>query len=215
MTRLRQIDPRVAADAGTGEMDAPRKRPVQREHKLQAQVAQFVEDAVALPGGPDGGFLFLSFDTARKATQNERAREAARGIRRGTLDTMIQVAGRMPVWIELKHGNGPESEAQERMGRLLRRLGNAAEIARSVAEYCAILRKHGVPLVTNAEYLALHRDGKVATNIAREDARLNGAPLPEGVRPAKKRAAPRARKPGPAPAALKVAARARAKGIFW
>lgn len=149
-------------------LPSTRKRRVQREHILQRYVTEFSETAI---DSPVENYHFFSFDTARKATENERAREASRGIRRDTLDTLLIMRGRVDTWVELKVAPNVLSAGQARMINKLIHMGKNAEVAWSIADVCRIWRFNAIPLVPNADYIALHLDGKVATGIAKTEQR--------------------------------------------
>lgn len=138
---------------------------IQREHIFQRYLKSWVRDCVAVE------HLFMSFDSAGKATENQRARAAARGVLAGTPDTLLHVDGKPPIYAELKATGGKLSDAQVHMGSLLLRLGCWWNCCMSVDEYRVWLVYIGVPLVTNAEYQAMQADAKIEAAIAKAAAK--------------------------------------------
>lgn len=151
------------------EYDPPtRRRPVQREHIFQRYACEFADSAIDMPNDL---YHFFSFDSARKATQNERAREASRGIRRDTLDTLLLVQGLPGIWTELKAGTNTPSAGQAKMILKLERLGGKASVAWSIHDIFVYWRSAGVPMRANAEYISTVLDGKIASGIIKAEAR--------------------------------------------
>jgi hypothetical protein len=93
------------------------------------------------------------------------------------------------IWCEFKRpGKTPEVD-QEKLGERLKLLGHWWFWTTSVMDYYLWLRANGVPLHRNAEFLAMHHDGSVATEIAKAEAKA-GVP--------RKASKPRAMKPSAA-----------------
>lgn len=157
-----------------------RKRPVAREHFLQSACRVFARDAIDVP--PEK-YQFLSFDSAQKATDNQRARMVARGVLPGTWDAMICIADRLPIWTEFKHGSGKLTPDQNLFGLKMSVLGHGGGVARSVRDFMLLLKDADVPLRRNAELIAEDLDLKVKARIARAEIRL--------VTPGHTRSAPR------------------------
>ena len=165
--------------------DAPdRKRRVDREHILQCHgIKRFAENAIDMPRTD---YLFIGFDMAGQKTQNQRAREATRGIIPGTPDTCLHIAGLPPLWVELKVHPNKASDVQNQTMARLARAGCRVGIAYSVVEYCHLMREWGVLLKPNADFQAQVLDGNVATLIAKAEARAES-----GGSTRKAKAAPR------------------------
>lgn len=138
---------------------------IQREHIFQRYLKSWVRDCVAVE------HLFMSFDSAGKATENQRARAAARGVLAGTPDTVLHVRGVVPLYAELKSAGGKSSQAQQHMSARLIALGCGYACVMSVDEYRLWLAHIGVPLVTNAEYQAMQADAKIEAAIAKAAAK--------------------------------------------
>lgn len=148
--------------------DAPRKRPVMREHELAKAVRVFVRDALDVP---PIHYQFFAFDSAQKATDNQRARMIARGIVVGTPDTLLCVIGMRPLWCELKWGKGKPSEDQDRLLQKLYNMGHGVAVANSVLNYRDHVASWKVPLRANAALIAQDLDLKVAARIAAAETR--------------------------------------------
>jgi len=140
---------------------------IQREHILQKHLRHWVRDAV------QADHVFLSFDSAGKATQNQRARAAARGIAAGTPDTVLHVRGFPPMYAELKADGGKLSDAQAEMMGQLRVVGCNVWLVHSVHEYFAYLCLALVSMRANAQVLAQHYDLKIEAEIARAESRVS------------------------------------------
>ena len=134
---------------------------IQREHIFQRYLKTWVRDCVAVE------HLFMSFDSAGKATENQRARAAARGVLAGTPDTVLHVKGFPPIYAELKAPGGKISEAQYQIGEKLNALGCHCALVMSIEHYRLRIAHIGVPLVTNAEYQAMQADAKIEAAIAK------------------------------------------------
>jgi len=134
---------------------------IQREHIFQRYLKTWVRDCVAVD------HLFMSFDSAGKATENQRARAAARGVLAGTPDTVLHVECSPPIYAELKASGGKLSVAQERLGEKLIALGCHWFCVSSVQGYHLWLVALGIPLVTNAEFQAKLADARVEVAIDR------------------------------------------------
>ena len=139
---------------------------IQREHILQKHLRHWVRDAVS------ADHVFLSFDSAGKATQNQRARAAARGVAAGTPDTVLHTRGFPPLYAELKAPGGKPPEAQTEMMKRLQIAGCIVEVVRSVHDYFSLLYLVRVPLRINAQVMAQHYDLKIEAEIARAESRV-------------------------------------------
>lgn len=150
--------------------DTPaRRRPVQREHELAKAVRVFVRDAIDVLSSD---YQFFAFDSAQKATDNQRARMISRGIVVGTPDTLLCVKDHKPLWCELKWKAGKPSDDQNRLLQKLYDMGHGAAVANSVHNYMLHLRSWRVPLRSQAELIAADLDLKVSARIAKAEHRV-------------------------------------------
>jgi len=145
-------------------------RSIAREGILQRHVKLFVRDAVTAP------HEFFAFDRAKAAGRFSHMREAGRGVRKGTPDTLLLVLGYPPVWVELKAPGGKPDAAQLAVGEALRAVGCRWEWCTTVLSYCAILAEMGVPMARNATVQAMQHDGAVASLIAQAELKRGDAP---------------------------------------
>lgn len=144
---------------------ATKKRRVMREHQLQARGVVPWATKAAL----DVTHKFVAFDSAGKRTDEQRVFEAARGVSKGTPDTVLFLPGRMPVWIELKWGNVRPDDDQLRVHRELVALGHYVGVANSVEAMFREWHRAGVPMRPGACVAAQQYDAKVAAVLARLD----------------------------------------------
>ena len=153
---------------------------IHREWCLQKHIKTFVRDAV------DAEHEFRAFDRSMPSGQWTHMREKARGIRKATLDTLLEVAGFPDVWWECKWppNHVEDGDDQDRTIRRLWQLGRYASWGVSVVEYCSFLKKCGVPLRQNCDFLAMHHQASVLSEIAK--AELKAGEVPKA--PAKPRA---------------------------
>ena len=156
-------------------------RPIAREGILQRHVKLFVRDGVTAP------HEFFAFDRAKAAGKFSHMREAGRGVRKGTPDTLLLVLGHPPLFVELKAPGGKLDAAQLAVGEALRAVGCRWEWCTTVLSYRAILAEMGVPMAGNATVQAMHHDGAVASLIA--EAELKRGDTPKSYAP--KKAKPR------------------------
>jgi hypothetical protein len=164
-------------------------RQINREHILQVALVKWCREAIATP------HTLLAFDRSRAFGQFSHMREKARGVRAGTPDTLLIVAGVPPVWAELKApGNKPTPE-QEAMGDTLMRLGCYWSWVNTIGTYHAWLVSLGIRLHPNAETLATLADAGVLAKIGRAEIKAGKAPRSYKAREEKPTAA-RVRKLG-------------------
>lgn len=142
---------------------------IDREHILQGHLVRWVREAV--PGGE-----FFAFDRSAAYGQWSHARQKARGVRKGTPDTLLCVAEKVPIWCELKAPGEEPDDAQKDIGRKLRDIGHYWFWSTTIEHYWRTIAGFGVYLVPNAEFLALHHDGLVATVIAKAEAKASIGP---------------------------------------
>jgi len=152
---------------------------IHREHILQKHARLWAREALACE------HKFMAFDRGQAAGQFSHERERQRGIVRGTPDTLLRVKGLPPIWCEFKRPGNEPTPAQYAMGDDLQALGDYWSWRNSVESYRVLLIACGVRMRPNAEFLALHHDGSVATEIAKAEAKA-GAPRAPGKPRAKK-----------------------------
>lgn len=145
------------------------------EHNLQTQIKKWVRECVAEP------HVFLAFDRSKAAGRFTHAREAARGIRKGTPDTVLLFQA-MAMWVELKFGKNTTSDAQDELHAEMLAIGHRVRVCWTVTEYYLACRAEGVRLVQWAEARAQGLDALLAV----------GVPKPPK---AKRTAKPRTRRP--------------------
>lgn len=138
-------------------------RRIEREHILQRHLRTWVRDALDVP------HLFLAFDRSAPFAQFSHARQAARGVRRGTPDTLLIVAGFPGIWCELKAPGERPNDDQVALGEELMSLGQHWFWADEVHAYWLALKDIGVPMRTNAEYQAEIHDGTIASVITKAE----------------------------------------------
>lgn len=145
-----------------------RKRPVQREHELQRGCLQFCRDAIDLP---PKDFQLFAFDSAQKATDNQRARMMSRGVIPGTPDLCLFVKHKSPIWFELKWGNNKLSLDQDRLARKLSAMGHYAYCINSINGALIGLGLALIPMRPNAALIAADLDLKVQARVAKAEQR--------------------------------------------
>lgn len=145
-----------------------RRRPVDIEHVIQKHVMQFVREE--LPGS-----VFLSFDRSAPFGRFSHMRQKARGVQRGTPDTLLRVKGCPNIWCELKAPGNKPDEAQIAMGDRLQAVGDVWFWANSVAGYAADLSLT-VKLQVGWTLRAIVHDARVQGEIER--AQMKAGKLP-------------------------------------
>lgn len=123
---------------------APRKRPDQREHRLQAFADRLI-DRVVLPP-----MFTTAVDQAGEETQNQRARAMGRGVKYGVPDIYTAQDGKS-CWIELKVGTNKPTPRQWGVIEALNAAGVFTRHATSLREVLSILQHAGFRLHGNAE----------------------------------------------------------------
>lgn len=150
-------------------------RPIQREHILQVHAKTFCRDAIPVY------HKFLSHDRAKAEGRYSHARQAARGIERGTADSSLKVADIPTIWCEWKAPgvslHPVNDAAQVDFGQSRIKLGEYWFWTNSIVEYFERIRALGVPLRNNAGWLAEHYHAAVLGIIAR--AEMNRGQLPK------------------------------------
>jgi hypothetical protein len=144
---------------------------IQREHTLQAFAVKFFRAAI------EGDHLFLSFDRAkppgrsRQAQIGAMARQKARGVQRGTPDSLLALPGRAMIWIEWKDKGKRPDPTQMEMGQRLRALGHEWEWFDNIPDACRWLAGIGVTFRPAADTMALQYQGKVDAAIEKKSPR--------------------------------------------
>lgn len=150
-----------AAGAADAAAPSPRKRkkPDQPEHRLQRAICDFNKVAIA------ADFEFLSFDRGPPDEDEDgdgfdyrHYWEAARGIREGTGDSLLMVAGFPGIWWELKVGSRKPTPKQFKFGDAVTRVGRIWRWANCVRGYAEELARLGVPLRPHAMLIAEDMD---------------------------------------------------------
>ena len=136
----------------------------------------------------DAEHEFFAFDRHKATGQWTHLREKNRGIRKATLDTELIVSGFPSIWWECKWP--PEyvkdGDDQHKMIARLWHLGHFASWGVSVVEYCSFLKKCDVPLRQNCDFLAMHHQASVLSEIAK--AELKAGKVPKAAKPRARRA---------------------------
>lgn len=144
---------------------------IQREHTLQAFAVKFFRAAI------NGDHVFLSFDRAkppgrsREAQLGAMARQKARGVQRGTPDSLLALAGWAPIWIEWKDKGKRPDPSQVDMGQRLREVGHYWDWFDNLPDAYIWLADIGVPFRAGANTMALQYQGKVDAAIAKKTPR--------------------------------------------
>ena len=168
------------------------------EHDLQVMIRKFVAEAVK------GDHLFIAFDRSRKQSPMQHMFEKARGLLKGTPDTILLTPNLPAIWVEIKAPGKTVSSLsyeQHLMGDTIKRCGHVWFWANSVVGYGQQLKAAGVPLVPWWPELAEKRDGILAAGAVKSLAK--DKPVAKRA-PVKKAAAGRLRK----------TAKIRAEGLF-
>ena len=107
----------------------PRRKPRNLEGPLQADIVAALRNrglmAFAIPNG----------GMRSKATA---ARLRVEGVQAGVPDICVPGPSGRTTWLEVKHGRGATSAAQDAMHARLRLLGHRVEVVRSVADALAV-----------------------------------------------------------------------------
>lgn len=149
---------------------------IDKEHILQGHLVRWVREAV--PGAE-----FFAFDRSAAYGQWSHARQKARGVRKGTPDTVLCLVDSPPIWCELKAPGEKPDEDQEKIGERLCTIGHHWFWATSIQQYHEELARYGVPMVGNAAFLALHHDGLVDSVIARAEMKTGRSPRQRTAKP--------------------------------
>jgi hypothetical protein len=151
--------------------------PLKPEERLQVAVLQMAKEVIMVP------FRLRAFDRARDHSGRAHMMQANKGLRSGTPDLELIVAGRS-INTELKSpgtkhlASHQPTPAQEEEMRLLRAAGAHAACAWSCVEVLAHWRAAGVPLSPVADRLALDRDLRMEGRAA-----IRAGAAPKSYRP--------------------------------
>jgi hypothetical protein len=102
--------------------------------------------------------FFFAVDRRQKSGAFSHVREKARGHVAGTPDTVLLFPGLPCIAIELKAPRKTPTENQERVGAVIQASGHFWGWCDSVAGYCALLIRAGVPLGAAAALNAERKD---------------------------------------------------------
>jgi hypothetical protein len=106
-----------------------RARPRNLEGPLQAEIVAALRDR---------GLMAFAIPNGGKRSKATAARLKVEGVQAGVPDICVPMASAQTVWLEVKHGRGPTSTAQDEMHARLRLLGHRVEVVRSVVEALAV-----------------------------------------------------------------------------
>ena len=161
------------------ESPTPRKKRRQPEHALSVQIHKLARGFIAAP------HVFLAMDRSAAQSQWQHAHEAARGVRRGTPDTVTMVLGFPDFWCELKVNGNKTDDSQNEALADIRSTGRIATVAYTVSERFAQALTVGIPFMPGAHVAAMRMDALLDS--AR--AKAKGA-APKSYKARKPRAAP-------------------------
>ena len=133
---------------------------IQREAATQKHVMQFVREN--LPGSE-----FFAFDRSAPSGRFTHMREKARGVRKGTPDTLLRIAGYPNIWAELKAPGKKPTDEQIDIGRRLEAVGDVWFFADSVVAYATQLRNAGVVMSPRWREHAEDHDARAQGEIER------------------------------------------------
>ena len=160
------------------------------EFQIQVKVKQWAKECVPAPK------VFVAFDRSRKTSLTQHIREAAKGLRKGTSDTLLMCEDLPDMWVELKRpGNEPDDD-QQAFGTDVQEVGRLWGWADSVEGYARLIQSWGVPITPMALLRAEHLDRVLAAGALRRE---------ESPKPSRRTS--RARTAKPSRAALAAAAR--------
>src|SRR4051812_7408068 len=93
-----------------------KRRHVDREHSIQKHARMWAAEQIDVP------HEFLAFDRAPAWGQFSHMRQKARGVRKGTADTVLVMQGQV-CWVEFKAPGSRPDDAQRDFGDRMRALG--------------------------------------------------------------------------------------------
>lgn len=155
------------------------------EHLRQKHVRLWVRENVPTPR------VFVAFDRSKKQSQWQHMREKARGLRKGTADTCLQVLGLPAMWVEMKAPGKKPDDDQRQFGADVVEAGALWDWTDSVVGYATIIRGWGVKLGPLAMLSAEDHDRQIAAMEIRAEESKTGKPSPKRV------SKPRAPRPSP------------------
>lgn len=150
------------------------------EHDLQVKINQTQREVILC------SHLFFGIDRSRKTGRFTHVREKARGLVKGTSDTILLCPNFPAFVIELKAKGKTPDDDQIAFGVEVSAAGHLWHWADTVTRYFAFLDKWGVPLAPNWRIVCEHRDVLLASSAIRREEAKTG-------KPSKKRSAPRER----------------------
>tara|TARA_R110000868_G_scaffold233264_5_gene486988 strand:+ start:2354 stop:2866 length:513 start_codon:yes stop_codon:yes gene_type:complete len=143
---------------------------IKREAILQRHIKNFCRDAIT------ARHEFFAFDRAKAAGKFTHAAEKARGVRAGTPDTVLLMAGIRPIFCELKAPGKKASEIQGDIGQRLIFVDCYWSVKDSVWGYWSWLRDLCIPMRPDAEQVALLHDAQVAATVGAAEAKAGKPP---------------------------------------
>jgi len=120
---------RLTAAAYRALVGAKRARPRNLEGPLQAEIVAALRDH---------GLMAFAIPNGGKRSKATAGRMKAEGVLAGVPDICVPMPSARTVWLEVKHGRGPTSGAQDEMHARLRLLGHRVEVVRSVGDALAV-----------------------------------------------------------------------------
>lgn len=110
-------------------LTAKRRRPRNLEGPLQAEIVAALRDR---------GLMAFAIPNGGKRALATAKRLKVEGVQAGVPDICVPMPSARTVWLEVKHGRGATSAAQDAMHARLRLLGHRVEVVRSVADALAV-----------------------------------------------------------------------------
>lgn len=148
-----------------------RRRPIPVEHIFQKHLKLWVRENL-----PDAEFF--AFDRAPARGRFSHMVQKARGVRKGTPDTVLLIRGAPDVWCELKAPGEKPDDAQKDIGQRIETTGRIWFWTTTVYDYLAMLEKLGVvPASTVRRLAAQDHDARVQGEIER--AEMKNGKLPK------------------------------------
>lgn len=126
---MRARDARLQWTRALGIAPPKRRKPRNLEGPLQADIV------AALRGR---GLMAFAIPNGGKRSLTTARRLKVEGVQAGVPDICVPMPSARTVWLEVKHGRGATSDAQDQMHARLRMLGHRVEIVRSVDEALAV-----------------------------------------------------------------------------
>ena len=143
---------------------------IQREAIIQKHARLWAREALACDSE------FFAFDRANPTSQWQHMHEKMRGVKAGTPDTLLRVKDRRNIWCEFKSPGNKPSDVQLAIGARLIALGDDWGWCASVNEYRLYLTGLDIAMHPNAQFLALHHDVSVMSEITKAEAKAGYMP---------------------------------------